>query len=134
MSFRHGKSAAVTVNAVNLSAFSNEGSLSLDIDTAETSAFGQDWKTNLAGQGGGSLELSGHYDPVAGGPGATIFPLLFTTAAIPVVWYPGGNVTGQTSYTFNAIVTGYTEGASTGDRVTFSATLMTTGVVTRATV
>lgn len=133
MAFRHGKNAAVSFNAVLLSPFCNEGSLSLDVDTAETSAFGQNWKTFLAGQGGGSLELSGHYDPVAGGPGPTITARLFNDSTA-VIWYPGGNTSGQTSYTFNAIVAAYSESSSTGDRVSFSATLQTTGTVTIATV
>lgn len=133
MAFKHGKSAAVSFNAVLLTAFSNEGSLNIDIDTAETSVFGNNYKTFLTGQGTGVLTLSGHYDPAAGGPGPTITPRLFNDSTA-VVWFPGGNSTGQTSYTFAAIVTNYTESSSTGDRVTFSATLQVTGTITIATI
>jgi predicted secreted protein len=133
VAFRHGKNAALAFNAVQLGAFGNEGSINLDIDTSETSAFGQNWKSYLSGQGGGTVTFSGHYDPAAGGPGPTITPRLFSDSTA-FVFYPGGNTSGQTSWTGTCIVTNYTESASTTDRVNFSVTLQTTGTVTPATV
>lgn len=133
MAARHGKNAAITFNSVNLGPFCTEGSLNIDIDTADTSTFGTNWKNYLSGQGGGTLEMSGNYDPVAGGPTLTITSRLFSDST-PVVWYPGGNTTGQLSASFNAIVSNYTENAAVGDKVGFSASLTVTGPVTWATV
>lgn len=133
MATRHGKNAAVTFAGTALGAFCNEGSLSIDIDTAETSVFGQNYKSFLTGQGTATLELSGHYDPAAGGPGAIIRAQLFVDA-VAIIWEPGGAVAGQTRYTFNALVTNYSEASSTSDRVTFSTSLQMTGSPTIITI
>lgn len=129
MAFKHGKSASLTFNSVVLQSFGNDGSLSLDIDTAETSVFGVNWKTFLTGQGTGTLTFSGHYDPAAAGPGPTLVARLFNDSTA-TIWQPGGSATGQTQYAFNSIITNYSESSTTSDRVTFSVSLQATGTVT----
>lgn len=134
MAFRHGKYAEITVNSNDLSAFCDSAELSIDVDTAETSTFGSDWKTHLAGLAGGTIELSGNYDPTATTGPAAVLMALIGAAAFPVVLFPGGDVTGQRSHTFNAILTSYSESSPVGDKVTFSASLLADGEITTAAV
>jgi predicted secreted protein len=132
VAFRHGKNAAVTVDAVDLSAFCDDLSLSTSKDTADTTTFGNDWRTNLAGLRGATFDLSGNYDPTAStGPAAVLFEALDSDDPVAVEYYPGGNTSGQLVYTFDAIVTSYEEAAPVGDKVTFSASLTVTGAVTQ---
>lgn len=134
MAFKHGKSAALTVNSVALGTFCDNISISHDVDTAETSTFGVNDKTFLAGLIGHTLSVSGNYDPtVTTGPGA-VFEGLLGAAAVTVVYEPGGNTTGQRRHTFSAIVTNYTETAAVSDVVKFSAELLVSGASTNITI
>lgn len=130
MAFRHGKFAEISVNSVDLSAFCDSAELSIDVDTAETSTFGDTYKSHLAGLAGATIELSGNYDPTAvSGPSAVLMALI-GAAAFPVEYHPGGNTAGQREHTFNAILTSYSESSPVGDKVTFSASLLVDGAVT----
>ena len=134
MAFRHGRLAEVTVDGTALSLFCDSADFSVDIDTADTTTFTKSWKTAIAGLAGGSLELSGNYDPTATTGPAAVLTGLIGAAPFPVVVYPGGNTTGQGSRSFNAILSSYKESSPVGDKVTFSATLMATDTVTFAVV
>lgn len=131
MAFRHGRFAEITVNSVALSTFCDTADLSIDIDTAETTSFTSAWKTHIPGTAGGTLELSGSYDPTAStGPAAVIEAIIAGGAAVPVIAYPGGNTAGQRKRTFSAILTNYSESSAVGDKVTFSCSLLATGAIT----
>jgi hypothetical protein len=134
MAFRHGSKAAVTVDGTNLSAYCDSVELSIDVDTAETSAFGATWKTSVAGLAGAQLELSGNYDPTASTGPVAVLTGLIGQDAFPVEYFPGGNVSGQVKHAFNALLTSYAESSPVGDKVTFSASLIVDGAVTTTTV
>lgn len=134
MAFIHGKHAEVTVGGTSLSAYCDSAELSIDIDSAETTTFGNDWKTQLAGLAGASLSLGGNFDATATVGPAAVFISKIGTASFPVVYYPGGNDAGQISHSFNAVLTGYSESSPVGDKVTFKADLLVDGEVTTATV
>lgn len=134
MPFVHGKAASATVNGTVLRNFSDNLSFSLDVDTSETSVFGATYKTSVVGQVQGTFELSGHYDRVAGGPSAVLTPLIGVDAPFACLVHPGGNTTGQVQHSFNAILTNYAETSAVGDKVSFSASFITTGAVTTTTV
>lgn len=134
MAFRHGRFAEITVNAKALSTFCDSADMSIDVDTSDTSTFLSTWKSAIPGLAGATVDLSGDYDPTATtGPDAVLSALIGADA-FPVVLYPGGNVAGQISRTFNAILKSYKTGSKVGDKVTFSASLLVTGVVSTATV
>lgn len=132
MAFRQGRFAEITVNTKALSTFCDTADLSIDVDTSDTSTFTATWKTALAGLAGGNLSLSGAYDPTATTGPAAVLTALIGAAPFAVVVEPGGNTSGQARRSFNAVLTNYTEGSSVGDKVTFSASLLVTGVVTFA--
>ena len=126
MAFRHGKNAALTINAGALAAFLDNVDFSTDMDIADTTTFGATWKTAVAGIPGGTISFSGLYDPTAStGPGAILFPLVTAGTAVTVLFYPGGNTSGQSLYTMTngGIVTNYSESSPVGGAVTFSGSI-----------
>lgn len=134
MAFRHGKNAQITVNAVDLSTFCDALDLNIEVDTADTTAFGSTWKSALAGTAGATLELSGMYDPTAStGPASALFACITGGVPVAVVHKPGGTLSGQRTNSFNAIVTSYAESSPVGDKVTFKSSLLVTGAVTPTT-
>ena len=133
MAFKHGKSAALTLNAVPLGTFIYEMETSFDTDLADTTTFGATWKAGLTGISGGKLDISGYYDPTAAtGPGAVLFPLLTAGTAVTGLIYPGGTASGQTLYTVTAsgtngcIVLSYTETSPVGGIVGFKSSIAIT--------
>jgi hypothetical protein len=129
MAFRHGRWAEISVNSVPLSTFCDSADLSVDVDTASTTAFLSAWHTHVVGVAGGTVELTGHYDPTATtGPAAALAALILADP-FPVLLYPGGNVEAQIVHSFDAILTAYRENSAVGDRVTFAATLLADGEI-----
>jgi hypothetical protein len=127
MAFRHGKNAALTLNSGALAAFLTNIDFSTDLDTSDTTAFGSTWKSAVAGVPGGKLDFSGLYDPTATtGPGAILFPLVTAGTAVTGLFYPGGNVAGQSLYTITTgcIVTAYSESSPVGGVVTFKGSVL----------
>ena len=126
MAFRHGKAASLTLNSVVLGTFIDSMDLSFDTDQADTTAFGATWKSSLAGVPGGSISISGYYDPTATtGPGAVLFPLVVAGTAVTGLVYPGGTASGQSLYTITSgcIVKSYAESSPVGGIVTFTANI-----------
>lgn len=133
MAFRHGKNASITINAVDLTTFTDSVDLSIDVDTGDTTALNSTWKSALPGIPGAKLELSGFYDPTAStGPSAALIACITGGTAVAVIHKPGGTATGQRSNTFNAIVTSFAESSPVGGIVKFKAGLLVTGAVTSA--
>lgn len=122
MAFRHGKNAALTINAGALATFLTNVDFSTDLETADTTTFGSTWKSSVAGIPSGKIDFSGNYDPTAvTGPGAILFPLVTAGTAVTVLFYPGGNTSGQALYTMTTggIVRSYSEASPVGGLVTF---------------
>ncbi len=135
MAFKHGKDAAISVNGTLISVYTDSTGLSRDRDTAETTTFGVNDKTHIPGLMGGSLSISGNYDPTASVGQAAVLEGAFTGGvAVTCIYYPGGNSSGQRSHTFSGIVTNYSETSSVSDKVTFSSSILVTGAVTTATI
>lgn len=130
MAFRHGRFAEITVNGTALSTFCDSAEINIDVDAAETTTFGKTWKTNIPGLAGGSVTLSGNYDPTASTGPSAVFTGLIGAAAFPVLLHPGGNTSGQIRHSFNAVLTGYSESSAVSDKITFNAELILDGADT----
>lgn len=114
MAFLHGKSTAVYFAEKNLTAYFNSASRNASVETAETTVFGQNSKSYIAGLKDGTVSVAGLFDGAAGAVdeilagslGATSAkPVTFVLAATPAVGSPtqhGGGVT--TSYEVSAPV------------------------------
>lgn len=125
---------SVVVGGVNLSTSLNSVELSIEADDLETTAFGGEWRTRIAGLKTGSVTLNFMQDFGAGAVDATLYPL-FGTQATVVIKPTSGTVTATNpTYTFLANVVQYSPFASSvGDIATLSVTWPTSGTVTRGT-
>lgn len=113
MTFYHGKNCALLVNATNVSTIFKGATTSVDVDVAETSCFGQNYKTFVAGQGDSKVELEGFYDTLLSSvPRNT----LFATPAVVTVG-PAGLQFGDLARLVAPHTVNYTESAPLGDVV-----------------
>lgn len=135
MAFRHGKAAAFYINSVNLTSFLDTLELPFEVETADTTTFGNNWKSAIAGLTGASISGSGSYDPTnTTGPSSAILAIIGAGTAVTFAHFPGGSVAGQRTNTGSCIVTNFTESSAVGDRVTFSFEAQVTGTVVSGTV
>lgn len=117
-SFTHGKLAQFFMDIADLSPYLNSVDTSRSMDTAETSAFGTNAKTYIAGQADATLSVAGMFDgsPLAVGPifeqfiGSTAnttvsFPVTFTQSGALTVGKPARlGVAKQTSFSISSPV------------------------------
>jgi hypothetical protein len=130
MAFRHGRFAEITVNDADLSKFCDSADIGIDTDTSDTSAFGSAWKTQVLGQSGGQFSIKGNYDPTATTGPMAVLSALIGADAFEIVFYPGGNVAGQISYTADCFMTSYKNTSAVGSKVTFEAGFVADGEIT----
>ena len=124
----------VTINGTNLSTSLASVELPVEIDEQETTAFGSEWRTRIAGLKSGSITLEFHQDFAAGALDSILWPLLGTNATVVVSPTSGTVTASNPSYTGTFLVTSYTPFASTvGDLATVGITWPLTGELTRAT-
>jgi hypothetical protein len=124
----------VTINGTNLSTSLASVELPIEIDEQETTAFGSEWRTRIAGLKSGSITLEFHQDFASGALDSILWPLLGTNATVVVVPTSGTVTSSNPSYTGTFLVNQYTPYASTvGDLATVSVSWPLTGALTRAT-
>ncbi len=124
--------AEVTVATKALSLFCNTSTLNIKVKTFDVTMFTNSWDAFISGTAGGSLTLSGAYDPtVTTGPASVLTAQIALNQAgttTAVIFYPAGNNAGAgTSHTFSALLTDYQEDPAVGKEVPFSVTLQMTG-------
>lgn len=126
---------SVVVGGVNLSTSLNSVELSLEADDLETTAFGGEWRTKVAGLKTGSVTLNFMQDFGAGAVDATLYPLFGTQATVVIKPTSGTTTATNPSFTFLANVVAYSPFASSvGDIATLSVSWPVAGTVTRGTV
>ena len=124
----------VTINGQNLSTSLASVELPIEIDEQETTAFGSEWRTRIAGLKSGSITLEFHQDFAAGALDSILWPLLGTNATVVVSPTSGTVTSSNPSYSGQFLVSQYTPYASTvGDLATVSVTWSLSGALTRAT-
>ena len=124
MAFVHGKDATLSIDAANISAFTDNVSFSRDVDTAETSTFGDSDKTYITGLNGATLNCGGKWDASVDGTMAGAQD----GAVVAFDYSPDG---GTTSYTGNCFLTNYSPDSSVSGAGTWSASFIVSGAVTR---
>jgi hypothetical protein len=125
---------SVLVGGVNLSTNLNSVELTLEADDLETTAFGNDFRTKIAGLKSGSVTLNFMQDFGAASVDATLFPLFGTQATVVIKPTSGSVSATNPSYTFLANVVQYSPFASSvGDIATLSVSWPTAGSVVRGT-
>jgi hypothetical protein len=124
----------VTINGGTVSSSLASVELPIEVDEQETTSFGSQWRTRIAGLKSGSITLEFHQDFAAGAIDSILYPLLGTNATVVVVPTSGTVTASNPSYSGTFLVTSYTPYASTvGDLATLSVTWPLTGELTRAT-
>ena len=124
----------VTINGGTVSSSLASVELPIEIDEQETTAFGSEWRTRIAGLKSGSITLEFHQDFAAGAIDSILWPLLGTNATVVVTPTSTAVSASNPSFTGTFLVTQYTPYASTvGDLATVSVTWPLTGALTRAT-
>jgi predicted secreted protein len=138
--FKHGKNAffaldGTAASLVNISDTLNEISMPREIETAETTAFGNNDKTYITGLGDATVSLSGMFD-------ATLNTMIAgnianlksgSVSSLTFEYGPAGSASPQPKFTGEALVTSYEVSSPVGDVVTFSLELQVTGGVTGST-
>lgn len=65
MAFTHGKRTRLYMDALNLSHYSRSVSIPAEVDTAECSTFGADWKQYVSGLRDATISVEGLFDAVS---------------------------------------------------------------------
>lgn len=129
MAFVHGKLGEFTVNSKNLSTYCDKMEISVEVDTAETTTFGDAWKKFIGGTAGASIKIGGSWEPTTTtGPASAIAAIISGGAAVTFIAEPGGAAVNQ-GRTGSCLISSYTESGDVGDRVTFDAEFQVTGAV-----
>ena len=124
----------ITINGATFSTNLNSVELALSADDLETTAFGGEWRTRIAGLKSGSLTLNFMQDFGASSIDATLYPLFGSNAT--VVISPTSSAIGTVNPGYSAVflVNAYSPFASSvGDIATLSVTWPSAGTVTRIT-
>lgn len=123
----------ITLAGVNLSNNIKSAELQVQSEDKETSAFGDGWKTHIAGLKSGSVKLDFLQDFGAASVEATIYPLLGTLATVVITPTSGTVSATNPSYTAVCLVNSHTPvSGAVGDVATFSVTWPTSGTVVKA--
>jgi len=108
MAFVHGKSAKVLVGQYDQSAFFNNADISWEVDTPESTVFGNDDRTYIAGLRNASMSFSGFWSMTSSNaPDAVVPGQLAATAATKITFAPEGLAFGNHVFAGQARYTNY---------------------------
>ena len=120
MSFIHGKNTVVTVDANDLSAYTDSSELQLPTDVHDVTTYGNTAHRKAGGLNDGKFQMSGTYDNTAvTGPRAVLQALRGQT--VPIIRQPEGVGAGKAQDSFDAVMTNYVETSPVADMVKWSA-------------
>lgn len=119
--FVHGKGTYISVDAVDLSEFTDASELERSADIHDVTTYGKNAHVKVGGLLDGKGSMSGTYASDAGGPKATLEPLL--GQVVPIVRRPEGTGTGKPQTTVDAVIGRYVETAPVADMIKWSVDL-----------
>ena len=135
--FRHGKGAAFKLDnssgvLTDLSNVLNEIGFPREVETGETTSFGQNSKTYVVGLSDSTFSLSGTWDATVDTTinGAIAALQTGTQASLSFEYGPEGTTSGRKKYSGECIIKSYEVSSPVGDVVTFSLEAQNTGDVT----
>ena len=131
----HGKDATVDMDDAvdagatlqDISAFVDQSDFARVVELADTTNYGDEDRSWIAGLGTGSLSMGGPWDPTLDGYFGSTFD--FETAR-SIRYRPEGDA--SPSFTFEAFIESYTVGPPVDDAIRWNATLRPTDAITRA--
>ena len=125
--------AVITVNSIALSDHSNSVTLTFEIDSVESTAFGSTGHKFTGGLQNNTLDIEFMQDFAASNVEATVYPLVGTTTTVKVK--PTSAVTGATNpeYTLTGcFLASHTPVAATVGEMAMTSLSFTGGVLTKA--
>jgi hypothetical protein len=128
MTFVHGKSTYISLNGVDLSAYTTTSQLERTADKHDVTTYGQLTHVYNGGLTDGTATMSGVYDNGASGPRASIKALIGTTCTL--VRRPDGTGSGKAQDSVTVLVEKYTETNPVADMVTWACDMQLSGAVT----
>jgi hypothetical protein len=125
---------AIEISGTDFSSSIAAATLEISADEQETTAFGADYRTRIAGLKDASITLDFHQDFGASSVDATLFPLLGSAVAFTISPTSDSVSATNPAYSGTAIVTSYSPfSSSVGDLATLSVTWPVSGAISRAT-
>lgn len=124
--FRHGKRTAVLLNGTDMSPFLNEATTTTEIETAETTTFGDTDKTYIVGLADGTISTSGLFDSSAGASDAVLRGLIAQEDNTFTV-LPEGEAIGRRAILANGQLTSYEISSPVADVISISAEVQADG-------
>jgi len=125
--FIHGKGTFISLNAVNLSTFTDASELERNADKHDVTTYGKDDHVYQGGLGDGKASMSGTYDNGVAGPRATIEPLVGTV--VTLIRRPEGTGSGKPQDSVSVLVEKYVETNPVAGMVAWSAELQPSDAV-----
>ena len=129
MAFLAGKDSAITIDSTALTSYVDSMSLSRDVNTLTVTSFGDANEAYIAGVQGFTIDISGSFDATAD----NAIQGMFDGATVTFDFRPN-DTSGLPKYTGSALITNYTIDSSATDKVSFSASLLVSGSITRGTI
>lgn len=130
MTFIHGKDTVVTLNASDISAFTNSTDFEDNTTVHLTTCYGASRETKKAGLGDGQVTLKGIYDDGASGPRGIIKPLKAAGTAVTFIFRPEGTGSGKAQSSVSVVVESFKESAPVNDMISWECVLQMTGALT----
>ncbi len=132
MTFQHGKDTFLTINAVDVSPYTNTSDFDRAQDNHDVTAYGQQQHRYRGGLGDGTFSCGGTWDDTAStGPSEALEPLEDDKDGVPIVLQLNGTGAGLPQRSFNAILTGYSTSQPVDDMITWEAEFQIDGPVDR---
>lgn len=128
MAFVHGKNTFISLNASDLSAFTNTSEFERSADSHDVTCYGKSSHVKQGGLLDGSAKMSGIYDDTATGPRDVIEPLIGTV--VTLVRRPEGTGSGKPQDSVSVLVKKYVETSPVADMVAWSCEFELTDEVT----
>jgi len=133
MAVTHGKKAVIQLDngagtLTDITSYLSKGSIERMRETAETTVFGLENKTYVAGLKDATFSGEGNFDPALD---AILDAALGTDTTKTLQYDPQGSGTGNVRYSVETLVTKYSVDTDIGGKASCSFELQCTGVITR---
>lgn len=132
MAFTHGRKTVIDIDSNDISAYVKNSEFSREIDTHDTSVYGDDDKTYISGMRDATFSMDGVYDDTTSGPHDVLQPLFVAGAEVTLIRRPEGTGTGLPEQSVSVIVNSYVETNPADDVTTWAAECQCTGAVTQS--
>lgn len=125
----HAKNTYVSVDANDLSTYTDSSDINRSTDTHDTTCYGADSHAYSEGLADGTFSMGGTYDSTASTGPRAVLNALIGAAAVTVIRRPEGTGSGLPQDSFSAICKSYVETNPVTDMVKWTAEFQISGDV-----